>query len=45
MNLGQGRQTWVEGQGGDEDILAVHASSSPKDTNQGPLTRSYAKKL
>ena len=23
----------------------MHASSSPKDTNQGPLTRSHAKKL
>ena len=29
----------------DEDIPAVHVSSSPKDTNQGPLTRSHAKKL
>ena len=29
----------------DEDIPAMHASSSPKDTNQGPLTRSRAKKL
>ena len=29
----------------DEDIPTVHASSSPKDTNQGPLTRSRAKKL
>jgi hypothetical protein len=29
----------------DEDILAMHATSSPKDTNQGPLTRSRAKKL
>ena len=29
----------------DEDIPAVHASSRPNDTNQGSLTRSYAKKL
>jgi hypothetical protein len=29
----------------DEDIPAVHATSSPKDTNQGPLSRSRAKKL
>jgi hypothetical protein len=29
----------------DEDILAVHTSSSPNDTNQRPLTRSGAKKL
>jgi hypothetical protein len=29
----------------DEDIPVVHASSSPKDTNQGPLIRSHAKKL
>ena len=29
----------------DEDIPTVHASSSPKDTNQGPLTRSRANKL
>ena len=29
----------------DEDIPTVHASLSPKDTNQGPLTRSRAKKL
>jgi hypothetical protein len=28
-----------------EDIPAMHASSSPKDTNHGPLTRSHAKKL
>jgi len=29
----------------DEDILVMHASSSTKDTNQGPLTRRHAKKL
>jgi hypothetical protein len=29
----------------DEDIPTVHASSSPKDTNQRPLIRSCAKKL
>jgi hypothetical protein len=28
-----------------EDISTVHASSCPKDTNQGPHTRSCAKKL
>jgi hypothetical protein len=30
---------------GDEDIPTIHAISSPKDTNQGPLIRSYTKKL
>jgi hypothetical protein len=29
----------------DEDMPIMHASSSTKDTNQGPLTRSHAKKL
>jgi hypothetical protein len=29
----------------DEDILAVHSNSSPKDTNQGPFIRIRAKKL
>ena len=29
----------------DEYITTVHTTSSPKDTNQGPLTRSHAKKL
>jgi len=29
----------------DEDIPSMHASSSPKYTNQGPPTRSFAKKL
>jgi len=29
----------------DEDIPAMHARSSPNATNQGPLTRSRAKKL
>ena len=29
----------------DEDIPTVHASSSPKDTNLAPLTRSLVKKL
>ena len=29
----------------DEDIPSMHASSSPKYTNQGPTTRSCAKKL
>ena len=29
----------------DEAIPAVHASSSPKDANQGPLIRSHAKKV
>jgi hypothetical protein len=40
----QGQLLFPEGED-DEDILAVHATSSPKDTNQGPLTRSHANKL
>jgi hypothetical protein len=45
FGLEESRMTPFQEREDEEDIPAVHASSSPKDTNQGPLTRSHAKKL
>jgi len=45
FGLEESRMTPFQEGEDDEDIPAVHVSSSPKDTNQGPLTRSHAKKL
>ena len=45
FGLEESRMTPFQEGKDDEDIPAVHASSSPNDTNQGSLTRSRAKKL
>ena len=45
FGLEESRMTPFQEGEDDEDIPTMHASSSPKDTNQGPLTRSRAKKL
>jgi hypothetical protein len=38
FGLEESRMTSFQDGEDDEDIPTVHASSSPKDTNQGPLT-------
>jgi hypothetical protein len=45
FGLEESRTTPFQEEENDEDIPAMHTNSSPKDTNQGPLTRSRAKKL
>jgi hypothetical protein len=45
LGLEESRTTPFQEGEDDEDILAMHASSSSKDTNQGQLIRSHAKKL
>jgi hypothetical protein len=45
FGLEESRMTPFQEEEDNEDISAMHASSSPKDINQGPLIRSHAKKL